>query len=112
MRFWYPKSFFMLLVIGFASGEIPRPPLNLALLKGCSIVGVSYGGFAENEPTRHMALLDELLRSLVDRRIRPVITSRRPLEDAPAVLREVAARRAIGKIVLTTALGRGEIDVV
>jgi NADPH2:quinone reductase len=101
-----------LLVIGFASGEIPRPPLNVVLLKGCSIVGVSYGGFGEHEPTRHIALLNQLMHWLVTDRIRPAITSRRPLEDAAAALSEVAARRAVGKIVLTTALGRGEIDVV
>ena len=101
-----------LLVIGFTSGEIPRPPLNLALLKGCSIIGVYYAGFAENEPTRQLALLDELLRWLVEGRIRPAITSRRPLEEAAAALNEVAARRAVGKIVLTTALGRGETGAV
>jgi NADPH:quinone reductase len=95
-----------LLVIGFTSGDIPHPPLNLALLRGCSIVGVYYAGFAEHEPTRHLALLDELLLWLVEGRIRPAITSRRPLEDAAAALNEVAARRAVGKIVLTTALGR------
>jgi NADPH:quinone reductase len=97
-----------LLVIGFASGDIPRLPLNLPLLKGCSIVGVSYGGFAEHEPARHLALLKELLQWLAEDRLRPAITSRRPLEEAAAALREIAARRAVGKIVLTTALGRRE----
>ncbi len=101
-----------LLVIGFASGEIPRPALNLALLKGCSIVGVYYGGFGEHEPGRHLTLLTELMRWLVEGRIRPIITSRRPLEEAAAALNDVAARRAVGKIVLTTALGRGEIEAV
>lgn len=97
-----------LLVIGFASGEIPRPPLNVPLLKGCSIIGVYYGGFGEHEPTRHAALLKELLHWLAEGRIRPAIMSRRPLEQASAALSDVAARRALGKIVLTTALGRGE----
>lgn len=41
------------LVIGFTTGEIPKLPLNLVLLKGCSIVGVFYGGFAQAEPARH-----------------------------------------------------------
>jgi NADPH2:quinone reductase len=97
-----------MLVIGFTSGEIPRPPLNLPLLKGCSIVGAYYGGFVEHEPTRHLALLKELLRWLAEGRIRPAITSRRPLEEAAAALNEVISRRVRGKIVLTTALGRGE----
>ena len=97
-----------MLVIGFTSGEIPRPPLNLPLLKGCSILGVYYGGFAENEPARHLGLLEELMRWLAEGRIRPVITLRRPLEEAAVALNEIMSRRAFGKIVLTTALGRGE----
>ena len=99
------------LVIGFTAGEIPRPPLNLPLLKGCSIVGVFYGGFSEHEPQRYQTLLDELMQWLAQGRVRPAITSRRPLEEAAAALEDVAARRVIGKIVLTTALGRGETTV-
>jgi len=97
-----------LLVIGFTTGDIPRPALNLPLLKGCSIVGVFYGGFAEHEPQRHRALLAELMQWLAQGRIKPAITSRRPIEEATEALKDVAARRALGKIVLTTALGRGE----
>jgi NADPH2:quinone reductase len=96
------------LVIGFTAGEIPRLPLNLPLLKGCSIVGVFYGGFSEHEPQRYQALLNELMQWLAQGRIRPAITSRRPLEEAAAALLELTTRRAIGKIILTTALGRGE----
>jgi len=99
------------LVIGFTAGEIPRPPLNLPLLKGCSIVGVFYGGFSEHEPQRYQTLLDELMQWLAQGRVRPAITSRRPLEEAAAALEDVAARRVIGKIVLTTALGRGQTPV-
>ena len=97
-----------LLVIGFATGEIPRPPLNLPLLKGCAIVGVFYGGFAEHEPQRYRELLKELMQWLAQRRITPAITSRRPIEEAGAALADVAARRVLGKIVLTTAVGHGE----
>jgi NADPH2:quinone reductase len=98
------------LVIGFTAGEIPRPPLNLPLLKGCSIVGVFYGGFTEHEPERHRVLMAELMDWLASGRIRPAITSRRPLEQAASALQDVAQRRVLGKIVLTTALGRGETD--
>ncbi|MDM0024572.1 NADPH:quinone oxidoreductase family protein [Variovorax saccharolyticus] len=94
------------LVIGFTTGEIPRPPLNLALLKGCAIVGVFYGGFAQAEPKRYDELMQELLGWLAKGRIRPVITGRYPLERAAEALRLVADRRATGKIMLTTALGR------
>lgn len=95
-----------LLVIGFTAGEIPRPPLNLPLLKGCSIVGVFYGGFTDREPARSAALMDDLLGWLRERRIKPHITSRRPIEEAALALQEIADRQALGKIVLTTALGR------
>jgi NADPH2:quinone reductase len=96
-----------LLVIGFTAGEIPRPPLNLPLLKGCSIIGVFYGSFSEHEPERCRDLLKELMMWLAQGRIRPFIMSRRPIEEAAAALEDVAARRVLGKIVLTTALGRG-----
>lgn len=96
------------LVIGFTTGEIPRPPLNLALLKGCSIVGVFYGRFREEQPARFAELMDELTGWLAEGRIRPAVTQRRPLEEGIAALQDVAARRVLGKVVLTTALGRGE----
>ncbi len=94
------------LVIGFTTGEIPKLPLNLVLLKGCSIVGVFYGGFAQAEPARYDAFMQELVGWLADGRIKPAITARYPLERAAEALRVVADRRATGKIMLTTALGR------
>ena len=95
-----------LLVIGFTTGEIPKIALNLTLLKGCSLVGVFYGAFAEKEPARHRVLMDELLGWLGSGRIRPAVTAHYPLEQASLALRELADRRATGKIVITTALGR------
>ena len=97
-----------LLVIGFTSGEIPRPPLNLPLLKGSSIVGVFYGRFREEERARSDEGLAELMQWLAEGRIRPPITQRLPLEQAVQALQQVAARQVRGKIVLTTALGRAE----
>lgn len=47
------------LVIGFAAGEIPKPLLNLALFKGCSVVSVFYSGFAQAEPARYEAFMQE-----------------------------------------------------
>ena len=57
-----------LLVIGFASGEIPKPPLNLALLKGCDIRGVFWGEFLNREPEAHRANMAELLADAKKRR--------------------------------------------
>lgn len=49
------------LVVGFSNGTIPRIPLNLALLKGCSIVGVFFGAFAQRDPRRNMQNFQQLL---------------------------------------------------
>lgn len=95
-----------LLVIGFASGTIAQLPLNLALLKGCDIVGVFFGAFMEREPQRHALLLQELLEAVAQGRLQPAITQRLPLEQAATALRQLADRQARGKTVLTTARGR------
>lgn len=95
-----------LLVIGFASGTIPQPPLNLALLKGCDILGVFYGAFMEREPQRNAALLQELLGWVGQGRLRPAITERLPLAQAATALRRLADRKALGKTVLITERGR------
>jgi len=95
------------LVIGFTAG-IPKLPMNLPLLKGCSIVGVFYGAFAKRFPARYAALRAQLVDWFAEGRVRPAITALLPLEEAAKALRLVAGRQAIGKIVLTTALGRGE----
>ena len=94
------------LVIGFTTGEIPKLALNLTLLKGCAIVGVFYGAFSVQEPARYQALMDELLGWLGAGRIKPLVTAHYPLEDGAQALRDLLDRRATGKIVITTALGR------
>lgn len=93
------------LVIGFTAG-IPKLPLNLPLLKGCSIVGVFYGAFAKADPQRYARLRQQLVDWLAQGRVRPAITQRFALEDAAEALRIVAQRQALGKIVLTTEAGR------
>ena len=95
-----------LLVIGFTAGEIPRLPLNLALLKGCSIVGVFHGGFQRNEPQAYQAQMAELFALVAQGRLKPAITARYPLEQAAQALQAFAERRVTGKVVLTTELGR------
>jgi NADPH:quinone reductase len=89
-----------LLVVGFASGEIPRIPLNLALLKGCAIVGVFWGDFARREPSQAADSLRQLTRWFADGRIRPHISATFPLERAPEALALMAARKVTGKVVL------------
>jgi NADPH2:quinone reductase len=93
------------LVIGFASGDIPKIPLNLPLLKGCSVVGVFWGAFAGREPQRHRDNVSELLRWWQEGKLRPHVSSTYPLERAGEAIRELADRKAKGKVVVT--VGRG-----
>ena len=91
------------LVIGFAAGDIPRIPLNLPLLKGCSIVGVFWGAFCRNEPGRNAENMRELFGLLARGVIKPVICASYSLEQASDALRFVADRRALGKVVINIA---------
>ncbi|HZC07893.1 MAG TPA: NADPH:quinone oxidoreductase family protein [Ktedonobacterales bacterium] len=88
------------LVVGFAAGDIPRIPLNLPLLKGCSVVGVFYGGFIQHEPERSQANTRQLLNWIAEGKITPLVSRTYPLEHAADALKDVMARRATGKLVL------------
>jgi NADPH2:quinone reductase len=88
------------LVIGFASGEIPRIPLNLPLLKSCAVVGVFWGAFAGREPDRHRRNVGELVRWWQEGKLRPHVSSVYPLDEAGQAIRELADRRAKGKVVV------------
>jgi len=90
-----------LLVIGFASGEIPKIPLNLALLKGCSIVGVFWGAFAKREPEAFAESIAGLARWYGEGKLRPHITATFPLDRAAEALSRMAGRTVVGKVVLT-----------
>ena len=91
-----------LLVVGFAAGDIPKIPLNLTLLKGCSIVGVYWGDFARREPERFAAAMDQLGRWHAEGRIKPHVSRTFPLERAADALQLMAERKVSGKLVLTT----------
>jgi NADPH2:quinone reductase len=88
------------LVIGFASGDIPRLPLNLALLKGSSIVGVYWGDWMRREPERARAEMGELLGWLRDGRVKPHVSGRYPLARTADALVAMTRRSVTGKIVV------------
>lgn len=88
------------LIVGFASGRIPRIPANLALLKGVSLNGVYWGEFMRREPARHRANTLRLLAWLEAGKIRPVIHGRYPFDAATQALQELEFRRAQGKVIL------------
>ncbi len=90
------------LVIGFAGGTIPALPLNLALLKGASLVGVFWGEFAKREPQQNARALSELAAWYAQGLIKPVIEHRYALRDLPRAFELMASRQVRGKIVLNT----------
>ena len=89
-----------ILVAGFTSGRIPKAPMNLPLLKGCSIVGVFWGAFGERDPQANRANFARLLEWAADGTIAPHISARFPLESAVEALDTIAGREATGKVLL------------
>ena len=90
-----------LLVVGFAAGEIPKLPLNLALLKGAAVVGVFWGDFARREPKAFAESVRQLARWYGEGRLRPHVSQTLPLERAAEAIQLLASRKAKGKVVLT-----------
>jgi NADPH2:quinone reductase len=90
-----------LLVIGFASGAIPKAAVNLPLLKGFSIVGVFWGSFTQREPAVHLQNTQELLALFAEGKLHPRVTQLFPLEQAGDALKTLAERKAMGKVIVT-----------
>ena len=88
------------LVVGFAAGEIPKIPLNLALLKGCSIVGVFWGQFAEKESSKNFQNIQELAGHFMKGKLRPHIHQLYTLENAADSLNDLMNRKVVGKAVV------------
>jgi NADPH2:quinone reductase len=89
------------LVIGFAAGPIPKIPLNLTLLKGCSIVGVFWGRFTGEEPEVNLKNIEELWELFEAGKIKPVVTDNFPVEQYAEAFQCMTERRARGKVILT-----------
>jgi NADPH:quinone reductase len=90
------------LVVGFAAGEIPKLPLNLALLKSCDIRGVFWGSWTERAPDEHRANMADLVRWCAEGKLSAHVHSTYPLADARRALHDIAARRVMGKAILRT----------
>ncbi|MEN9780131.1 MAG: NADPH:quinone oxidoreductase family protein [Burkholderiaceae bacterium] len=88
------------LVVGFASGPIPSLPLNLALLKGASIVGVFWGDYSKREPKANAAMMQELAQWYAQGKIKPVIDRTMPMKDLKAAYAHMGSRGVMGKLVL------------
>ena len=90
------------LVVGFASGDIPKVPVNLALLKGCSIVGVFWGAFRLNYTKKDNENFEQLFAWYEDEKLKPYASKIYALEAAAQALNDLKNRKAVGKIVLKT----------
>jgi NADPH2:quinone reductase len=88
------------LVIGFASGEIPRLPANHVLLNNRTVVGVDWGAWAVHNPDDSRALTAELMAAVESGRLDPPEPTAYPLDRAAAALADLEGRRVTGKIVL------------
>jgi NADPH2:quinone reductase len=88
------------LVIGFAAGEIPKVPLNLVLLKGFDIVGVHWGAFVEREPAKEAANMSEIVRWCAEGKLSAHVHAVYPLADTAKALKDIAARKIMGKAIL------------
>jgi NADPH2:quinone reductase len=91
------------LVIGFAQGSIPALPLNLALLKGASVVGVFWGEFARREPQHNAQALAELAGWYAQGRIKPVLDQTLPMPELKAAFARMGSRQVRGKLVMSNA---------
>ena len=89
------------LVIGFASGEIPDFPANIALLKEASITGVWWGTWASRNPDQSQQNMRDLAAMVKQGKLVPRVTERYPLEHYAEAFAAITQRRARGKVVLT-----------
>jgi NADPH:quinone reductase len=87
-------------VVGFANGEIPRLPLNLALLKGASIVGVFWGQHIQREPELAATGFRQIFDWIDAGKLRPHVTRRYSLDQTAQALDDMGNRRVSGKIVI------------
>jgi NADPH:quinone reductase len=88
------------LVVGFAAGEIPKIPLNLALLKSCDIRGVSWGAWTNREPLAQRKLMTDIVNWSAAGKLSAHVQAVYPLSKIAAALNAIAERKVMGKIVL------------
>jgi NADPH2:quinone reductase len=89
------------LVVGFASGDIAKIPLNLLLLKGCDAIGVFWGEAVKRDPAGHRANMCQVLAWVAEGRLNPRVHATYPLTEIGAALAVIDRREAVGKVVLT-----------
>nr|WP_321455308.1 NADPH:quinone oxidoreductase family protein [uncultured Cohaesibacter sp.] len=93
---WYGRF----LVIGFASGTIPKMPLNLVMLKSVDLLGVFWGEGIRKDPANHAANMKQIMEWVASGDLKPYVERRYPLEQTAEAIRVIANREARGKVVL------------
>ena len=88
------------MVMGFASGKIPKIALNLPLLKGNSVIGVFWSDFIRREREAYICVLQDLISWFLEGKLNPLVSKTYPLEQADLALNDIIQRRVTGKIVL------------
>ena len=91
------------LIVGFASGDIPQLPANIALLKEASIVGVWWGTWAARNPGLQIQNMSELATLVSSGALKPEVTETYPLDEFEQAFQTISERRALGKVVLQIA---------
>lgn len=89
-----------LLIVGFAAGAIPKIPLNLALLKERSLVGVYWGDSVRHNPGGHVSNMKQLMAWFAQGQIKPVVSEQLPLAKAPDAIARLMERKVKGKVVI------------
>ncbi|MEM7778601.1 MAG: NADPH:quinone oxidoreductase family protein [Pseudomonadota bacterium] len=88
------------LVVGFAAGDIPKLPMNIVLLKGCDILGVSWGQATRRSPATHRAHMETVFRWVESGRLKPHVHAVLPLDRASEAIQSIADRKITGKLIL------------
>ena len=88
------------LVIGFAAGEIPKIPINLALLKGIKIVGVFWGAWVGMNPKENKQNFEELFKLHSEGKINPEVSDSFSLDDGAKAIAHLKDRKAKGKVII------------
>jgi len=91
-----------ILLVGFASGDVPQIPANILLVKNIAAIGLNWGAYRTINPDWMRDSLEELLRWLGEGALRPHVSQTWPLEQAVEALAALRARKTTGKVVLTT----------
>jgi NADPH2:quinone reductase len=89
-----------LIIVGFAGGTIASVATNRLLLRNASVCGLYWGAYAENEPEQVAPAFAAVFDMWHRGAIRPVVSAARPMREAPAAMRTIAARQTHGKVVL------------